>query len=72
MSKDLYAEIVDYLVGTCKTETEAANVFSVTVDTVMRACSEEGIEMCAECGWWCDSSEIEENEYGEMVCMDCT
>lgn len=26
---------------------------------------------CQECNWWCENSEMEENDLGEQICDDC-
>lgn len=29
------------------------------------------VDVCAQCGWWEDTSELEDDENGELLCQDC-
>jgi hypothetical protein len=61
MDRKLVDDIVEYLSGSCKSEHDAAEAFSIS--------SEEGeIEVCETCGWWVECAELDD----DGNCTDCS
>lgn len=64
-------EIVEYLNGTVKTESDAAQQFNVTEEDVMEAITTlDMIENCVACGAWCEICEMSEDT-DEPTCLSC-
>lgn len=75
MNKDyqkLLEIAADSLQGTAKPVSEAAEQFGVLEDDLSEHIATEGeIELCQTCGWWCEISDLDEDENGENICIDC-
>lgn len=67
----LYQEIADYMLGTCNSTSSAEQMFNVSEDIVLEACTEHEVELCDDCGWWCELHELDDGEEGTLVCIDC-
>ncbi len=67
---DLAKQIAEFMVGTCNTESRAAEAFDIDEDRVTDALVAELVSCCAACGWW-EREEDMVDEGGEMVCTDC-
>lgn len=63
--------IAEYLNGTSRCVSDAANYFGVDEDEVLAALAEEEVEECANCGWWFSTDELEVDGDGEYRCSDC-
>jgi hypothetical protein len=68
---EIMREIAEELQGTCGTLDAALEVHGIDIDSVpvklLQEIDEITIE-CPDCGWWCESSEMNE----EGVCKDCS
>lgn len=47
------------------------NELDVDEDDVADHFLDHGVERCVGCGWWVESSSMQEAEHGDMVCEDC-
>ena len=58
-------EIINYLVGTCNSfdPSEYSDEIVSEVDN--------HIFCCEECGWWCEMSEMSDDEEHDWTCSDC-
>lgn len=64
-------EIIEYLRGTCKSESEAADAFGISEDEVLDAVvNTDEIERCDGCSWWYEKEELVEVD-AENLCNDC-
>lgn len=64
-------EISAYMLGTCKSESEAAEAFDVTEDDVLEAVVEGEVDRCATCAWWFETHELHVDDSGELACDGC-
>lgn len=64
----LSAEIAEHLRGTCKSAGDAAEEFGVTEDQVDAACEQHEVVLCETCDWWCEQSEMSEED---NKCCEC-
>ena len=65
-----YAEkhaVADELVGTASSGQAIADRYGVSILEVEAAAEECEVKMCANCGWWCETSELNEDDN----CEDC-
>lgn len=65
--KDISDEIYQYLLGSCKSEFDAAEAFGVDAESILSITSQLDIERCETCSWWCETGELDE----ENNCEDC-
>lgn len=63
----LRAKLVEHATGTAQTIVEIAQAFEIDENLCGELISETEIEICDMCGWWCESSEMNEDSY----CEDC-
>lgn len=73
MDKDkqkLLNEAGEHILNTCENDTYVAEEFNVTVEELLEHLSEQGIERCEVCEWWCDS--FEEREGYDFICTECS
>ncbi len=68
LSDEKKAEIASHLEGTSGSYDGAVmNEHGIDVSELEEIMSEHGIERCETCGWWCETSEFDENQN----CADC-
>jgi hypothetical protein len=71
MNEKLATEIAEYMVGTCNGEDDAAELFKVDAGEVLQACSDNEVERCECCGWWCGAEDFGNSRVDELVCDEC-
>jgi hypothetical protein len=64
-------DIKEYLLGTCNTDADAADVFGISEDRVLDLVIEAEIECCTCCGWWHEDWEMSDINGADLVCLDC-
>lgn len=65
-------EIKHYLLGTCNTDYQAAEIFGISEEEVLDAVIESEIECCSCCGWWYESYEMNDSQNGsDLICTEC-
>lgn len=72
----LWDEIVEHIRGTCNSIGSALETFNagdLEDDTEFLGHLDQEIFLCDTCGWWCETSEMaeDEDETGQ-VCTDCS
>lgn len=73
MSHPKTDEVIEYLRGTANSLSAAADKFDLTEEEALDIIVEaDEIDLCCDCGWWCENSELEVAENGsDLVCEDC-
>jgi hypothetical protein len=69
---DRINKLIEYLQGSCVSLSEACDTFEIDEDTLSREELQEldnQIFNCETCGWWCEISEMQEEEH---ICNDCS
>lgn len=64
-------QIINYLTGTCKSLSEACVDLDINEDNLTQdelAHIDENIFECEVCGWWCEVSEM----VNDNICTDCS
>ena len=69
-------ELIDDLMGTCKSMTGVLATFDLTEDDFIMSdhlAIDHEIFQCDGCGWWCGTEEMNDNPEldGNQVCQDC-
>lgn len=67
---DRVNEVINALEGSCGCLEDHATEEEMR-STEFLAAIDDAIFCCATCGWWCEISELAEDEMGEQVCEDC-
>jgi hypothetical protein len=64
-----WQEIADAVLGTCMSETDIIERYELDGDEydLGAKLSECGVELCADCNWWAESSEMN----CDFLCADC-
>ena len=60
-------KIADDLNGSAQTAADLAEHYGVEPDEIEAAAAECEVELCDQCGWWCETSELNEEQH----CEDC-
>lgn len=66
---DIKEQLRDTLLGTCLSVEEAATQLGLDLSSqeALDLVADTDIEICDQCGWWCEQSELDENQR----CDDC-
>lgn len=58
-----------HILNTCENDVYVAEEFGVSSEELLEYLSEEGIERCDVCEWWCD--DFADNPNFDFICNDC-
>lgn len=64
-------DVIDYALGTCKSETEIADHFGTDAETILEILSDGNIERCGGCEWWFEASDLIDDDCEVVGCADC-
>ena len=67
---NLAQEVEQFLAGSSHSVAETVTVFDTDEERVIEIMIETEQDLCATCGWWCESHELEIVD-DELVCEDC-
>jgi len=70
LSKEQLLGTVEYLLGTTNSVGDAVRVLELpegSEEEILENVNDYGIELCESCDWWCEISELDEDN----VCEDC-
>lgn len=71
LTREQEQEIAHALLGTCETGVFQAEEYEVELQDIEEACLNQNVERCPVCDWWCESSELIDEEGNVVGCDQC-